>query len=167
MRHSDLPRSLRVRLTLAASVLSVGAACVHQPRTRVDPQEAKASQLDSLRAVEGKKHLTSGLQAVDITESDRNRFTRVEQMIQAKFSGVEVSANGAGYQIRIRGVESFSAGLEPLLIVDGTPMNSSADLASINPRDVVRIEVLKDAAASLYGVRGGNGVIIVTTHRIP
>ena len=164
MRHSELHRSLR--LAALAGLLSTGVACAHGAAARTDPQVATAGQLDSLRGVAAKRRVSSGLQAVDITDADRDRFTRVEQMIQAKFSGVEVSANGAGYHLHIRGAESFSSGTEPLLIVDGTTMNSVSDLSSVNPRDVVRIEVLKDAAASLYGVRGGNGVIVVTTYRI-
>jgi TonB-dependent SusC/RagA subfamily outer membrane receptor len=130
-----------------------------------------AAQMDSIRIAAAdkaaKKRLNSGAQAVDFTDDDRNRFSTVAQMIQARFSGVSVSQRGAGYQIRIRGSESFSSGIEPLLIVDGAQMNSTADLASVNPKDVARIEILKDAAASIYGVRGGNGVIVVTTRRIP
>ena len=167
MRHLSVQRG--AWLVVLSGALAPATACVHHGGASDD--RPSAAQLDSIRLAaddaQARRRLNSGLQAVDITDSDRNRFTRVEQMIQAKFSGVIVSQNGAGYAIRIRGSDSFQGGVEPLIIVDGATMNGVADLASVNPHDVVRIEVLKDAAASLYGLRGGNGVIVISTRRIP
>jgi TonB-dependent SusC/RagA subfamily outer membrane receptor len=101
---------------------------------------------------------------VDFEEAERSRFTRVEQMIQARFSGVQVFPKGGGYTIQIRGTGSFGSSNEPLVIIDGAS-RSTADLGAIDPRDVERIAVVKDAAASFYGVRGANGVIMITTRR--
>ena len=161
MRHSFLA-------IVSAIALVTAAACVH--RTPAEDHRQSAARLDSIRIAaddaRAKKQVNLGTQAVDITDADRNRFSRVEQMIQAKFSGIVVSSNGGGYSMRIRGADSFMGSPEPLVILDGSQI-TPADLAAVNAKDVVRIEVLKDAAASLYGVRGGNGVIIVTTRRIP
>ena len=158
-----------VRQTVVAGVLlasATGAACAH--RGSVPPEGATASVLDSVRDAKARRQSpSSGAQSVSFSEADRNRFTSVAQMIQARFSGVVVQQSGGTHQIRISGAESFIGGNEPLVIVDGATMNSTTSLDAVNPRDVVRIEVLKDAAASLYGVRGGNGVIVVSTRRTP
>ncbi len=97
----------------------------------------------------------------------------MEDLLRARVPGLEVLplANGA-YTLRIRGRHTLSGGAtddEPLLVVDDVPLAAgsvSSVLSGIAPRDVGRIDVLKDAAAtSIYGSRGGNGVIIITTKR--
>ncbi len=82
--------------------------------------------------------------------------------------GVLVSPVSGGYAVRVRGPSSVLGGSEPLYVVDGTPVTprGPGTLAGISPYDVARIEVVKDPAElSLYGVRGGNGVIRITTRR--
>ncbi len=94
---------------------------------------------------------------------------RVEDLLEFRFPGVQVIrlANG-DVAVRIRGGTSISGNNEPLYVIDGmeiTPGPGGA-LAGINPGDVVRIEVLKDVGSTaLYGVRGANGVILITTRR--
>lgn len=93
----------------------------------------------------------------------------IDNMLQGQASGVQVTAqNGKPGQtafIRIRGIGSIQAGNEPLYIVDGAQI-SEADLNAINPGDVASVSVLKDAAStSIYGARGGNGVVLITTKR--
>lgn len=95
----------------------------------------------------------------------------IERLFTGRFPGVTVTraANG-GLQIRIRGgSNSFLAGEEPLYIVDGTPLPAgTGGIVFLNPYDIEKIEVLKNAAdVALYGVRGGNGVIRITTLRPP
>ena len=101
----------------------------------------------------------------------------VDKMLAGKMAGVQVTAAsgqpGASSQIRIRGTSSINAGSEPLWVVDGIPVmtgdqsyytNTGNAIASINPSDIESITVLKDAAAaSVYGSRAANGVILVTT----
>ncbi len=90
------------------------------------------------------------------------------QALQGRVTGVQIASPsgepGANPVVRIRGVGTFSAaGNDPLYVVDGTFMT---DISSINPADIESIEVLKDAsAAAIFGVRGANGVIVVTTKR--
>ncbi|MDD3568590.1 MAG: TonB-dependent receptor [Bacteroidales bacterium] len=101
----------------------------------------------------------------------------VDKMLTGKMAGVQITAAsgqpGADSQIRIRGTSSINAGSEPLWVVDGIPVmrgdqsiftNTGNALASLNPNDIESITVLKDAAAaSVYGSRAANGVILVTT----
>ena len=85
-------------------------------------------------------------------------------MIQARFTGVTVTPSANGFMIRIRGSASLALSNEPLILIDGVS-RASLDLRSIDPRVVERIEIVKDGAASFYGSRGANGVVIITTTR--
>ena len=105
------------------------------------------------------------------TETDAH-VGRVEEMLIGRVAGLEVLRQGAGYTLRIRGPSSFRTGApedEPLLVIDDVPMGAGsigASLAGLAPRDIARIDVLKDASsAAVYGARGANGVIIITTKR--
>lgn len=115
-----------------------------------------------------KKELTSAISHV----SSKN-FTQVasvdpSMMIQGKVAGVSITNTGAGdpnkeSSIQIRGVSSRAAGLGPLIVIDGVP---GGNLTNINPNDIESYDVLKDGAASaIYGTRGSNGVILVTTKK--
>lgn len=92
-------------------------------------------------------------------------FPEISQALQGKVAGVEItdaSGNpGAGSEIRIRGNKSINGNNEPIYVVDGVPQNN---ISSINPNDIDKIEVLKDASATaVYGSKGSNGVVLVTT----
>ena len=92
----------------------------------------------------------------------------ISQALQGRLAGVEMSQTstrpGATMQIRIRGIRSLSADNNPLIVLDGIPFIGS--LADINPNDVKSIEVLKDASATaIYGSRGANGVILISTDK--
>ncbi|PYP13646.1 MAG: hypothetical protein DMD54_16190 [Gemmatimonadetes bacterium] len=100
------------------------------------------------------------------------RVTRVEEMLRG-VPGLEVTRLPDGnYRLRIRGQRSIRGNPtddNPLLVIDGIPIpneSMSSMLADLSPGDVARIEVLKDAAdTSMYGSRGANGVIVITTKR--
>lgn len=94
-------------------------------------------------------------------------MARPETALQGQLAGVTVRTTtgepGADMQIRVRGAASVNANSDPLYVVDGVPMTT---LSGINPADIASIEVLKDAAsAAIYGSRGSNGVVIVTTQK--
>ena len=92
----------------------------------------------------------------------------LQQALQGRAAGVEVQAvgtrPGAGAQIRIRGERSIQAGNDPLIVLDNIPYNGSIN--DINPNDIASADILKDASATaIYGSRGANGVILITTKR--
>jgi TonB-linked SusC/RagA family outer membrane protein len=94
----------------------------------------------------------------------------VEGLLQGRAAGLQVINSsqdpGAGSTIRIRGNSSLRGSNSPLIVVDGFPLGDAGDLKQINTDDIVSMEVLKDASASaIYGSRGANGVIIVTTRK--
>lgn len=120
---------------------------------------------------------TGPISTVTAKDLEDKPYTSVDQSLQGRVAGLQ-SVGGSGQpgalqQIRIRGIGSISAGSDPLYVVDGIPINSGDlssnttsgnALAAINANDIESIQVLKDASqAAIYGSRGANGVIVITT----
>jgi len=122
-----------------------------------------------------KKDLTGSVSTVGSKDFVKGALTTPEQMISGKVAGVSVVANdgqpGSGSVIRIRGGASINASNDPLIVIDGVPVDGGVSgspnpLSLINPNDVETFTILKDAsAAAIYGSRASNGVIIITTKR--
>ena len=111
-----------------------------------------------------KKDITGSVSVVNVADMRSVPSGSTESLLQGQASGVNIASSGqpGGYSdVHIRGITSFG-NTDPLVIIDGTP----GYLHDINPNDIASVQVLKDAgSASIYGVRGSNGVIIVTTKR--
>lgn len=123
-----------------------------------------------------KSDLTGAVSSVSSKDFQKGNIVSSEQLIQGKVSGVQIvsggGAPGSGSQIRIRGASSLNASNDPLIVIDGVPVEGNSIngggnlLNSINPNDIESISVLKDASATaLYGSRATNGVIIITTKK--
>jgi TonB-linked SusC/RagA family outer membrane protein len=138
-----------------------------------------------------KRNITGAVSAISLKQIENLPLATFENAIQGQIAGVQVTEAsgepGAGATVRVRGVGSISAGNEPLYVIDGFPISknvgigvqgdnfrrrssfrppSQNPLANLNPNDIESIQVLKDAStASIYGSRGSNGVIIITTKR--
>lgn len=92
----------------------------------------------------------------------------VEELLEGRVAGVQVIRRpGGGISVLIRGQGSINGNTEPLYVVDGMPVQDTGrGLDWLNPGDILRIEILKDASTtSMYGVRGANGVVLITTRR--
>lgn len=110
--------------------------------------------------------VTSAIAKIKASDLDERPIGRVDQAMAGKLAGVQVQevsgAPGRGLAVKVRGVGSVNNSTAPLYVVDGFPVNSGLD--NINPNDIESIEVLKDAAsAAIYGSRGSNGVVLITT----
>ncbi len=131
-----------------------------------------------------KRDLTGAVTSVGAESIESLAPVSADQALQGRAAGVFVQQNsgepGSGTTIRIRGTSSISAGNEPLYVIDGIPILTTAEnissgaakgtvqnpMSTINPNDIASIEVLKDAsAAAIYGARAANGVILITTKR--
>ncbi len=149
------------------------------------------SELDEVVVVgygtQRKSDLTGAISSVRVEETIARQSTTVDQLLQGRAAGVRVIQNGtpgSGISIRIRGASSLRGNNEPLYVVDGVIISSAGEdaaladsdgnaiqesqngLNGINPRDIDKIEVLKDASATaIYGSRGANGVILITTKK--
>lgn len=138
-----------------------------------------------------KRDITGSIAAISANEIREMPVPSFENAIQGQLAGVQVAETsgepGAGPLIRVRGLGSITAGNEPLYVIDGFPVSKNVDvgiqgenyrrtvafrpppanpLGTLNPNDIESIQVLKDAsAAAIYGSRGSNGVILITTKR--
>lgn len=114
-----------------------------------------------------KSDLTGAIASVSAKDMKKGVITSTEQLLQGKVAGLSVIQSSgspeSGASLRLRGGTSLSASNGPLVVVDGIP---GVDFNSVQPNEILSIDVLKDAsAAAIYGSRGANGVIIVTTNR--
>ncbi|MBL0744423.1 SusC/RagA family TonB-linked outer membrane protein [Chryseolinea lacunae] len=117
-----------------------------------------------------KSDLTGSVATLKGDNLNKTPASSMDQLLQGKIAGVQVITNGgqpgSGATIRIRGASSLNGSKDPLVVVDGYPWGDAGNLKQINPDDIESIEVLKDAsAAAIYGSRGANGVILVTTRK--
>ena len=134
-----------------------------------------------------KSDLTGAVTRIGREDLIKDAPTNVLQALQGKIAGVNVTQNdgapGAGLSIRVRGSNSFLGGTEPLYVIDGVPFNNSSSgstplsigddekqtlnaMSFLNPNDIESIDILKDASATaIYGSRGANGVVIITTRK--
>ena len=144
-----------------------------------------ALQLDQVVVVgyglEQKRDVTGSISTIKAKDINNTPMPNAMQTLQGRAAGLQITgANGmAGspVKINIRGTNSISGGSQPLIIVDGIPITNSdlspgnrgsgtSSLADINPEDIESMDVLKDAAAcAIYGSRGANGVILITTKK--
>lgn len=114
-----------------------------------------------------KSDLTGAVASVKGEKLLDRPVTNVSQALQGRVPGVEVNVNtsapGEAARVRIRGISSINSSLDPLYVVDGV---IGVDANTLNPNDIASLEVLKDASSTaIYGARGANGVIIITTKR--
>ena len=123
-----------------------------------------------------KSDLTGSVAALKPDGKNKGVVVNAQDMLSGKVAGVSVISNsgepGAGSQIRIRGGSSLSASNDPLIVIDGLAIDNSGVagspniLSTINPQDIESFNILKDASATaIYGSRGSNGVIIITTKK--
>ena len=123
-----------------------------------------------------KSDLTGSVTALRPDGKNKGVVVNAQDMLSGKVAGVNIISNsgepGAGSQIRIRGGSSLSASNDPLIVVDGLPLDNNGVagapniLSTINPQDIESFNILKDASATaMYGSRGSNGVIIITTKK--
>ena len=109
--------------------------------------------------------------AISTLKNDKKvQYTTVEEMLQAKVPGLQLIHGPYGaVTLHIRGVSTLQGNEEPLIVVDGMPLSQNIDihnaLAAISPNDVEKVDVIKDGTAAMYGLRGSNGVIVITTRR--
>ena len=135
-----------------------------------------------------KSDITGAVTSLSSKDFNRGANASVTQMIEGRAAGVNItqtsSEPGGGLSVRIRGASSVNAGNDPLYVIDGLPIENSAPVSgaagrgfpagsqarnplnSLNPNDIESVEILKDAsAAAIYGSRGANGVVLITTKK--
>lgn len=123
-----------------------------------------------------KKDLTGSIATINAEDFNRGNISSPDQLLTGKVAGVQITSNGgapgSSSTIRIRGGASLNANNDPLIVIDGVPLDNStingapSALSLINPNDIESFNILKDASATaIYGSRASNGVIIITTKK--
>jgi TonB-dependent SusC/RagA subfamily outer membrane receptor len=158
IHRSRTTRTLACVVTLVAVASGCGATRARPHATDADDAPAAAPH--------------TGTASDNHVERDRSNqsYARIEEMIESRAPGVRVLHYQDGtIRLQIRGVSSPTGRTDPLIVIDGTPtteLRPGSALASLNPSDVVSIDVIKDAASTaFYGMRGANGVIVITTRQ--
>ena len=145
------------RILLLASLLLALASC---GSTKYVPVEQEQEDVNIGYGTSSRDAMTTSVSTVAVEDAPVT-YNDITDYIKGKVPGVTVvSAPGAEPQIYIRGISSNLSDNQPMYILDGTEIPS---IGSLNPNDIHSIEVLKDASASIYGVRGGNGVLLITS----
>ena len=179
---SDVSGKYKISLSADAAVLQVSYVGMQTREIKIGSTDnivnvslrPSANDLDAVVVVgygsTKKSDLTGSVGSLKGSDLNRTPASSVDQLLQGKIAGVQVMTGGgqpgAGATIRIRGASTISGSSNPLVVVDGYPWGDAGNLKQINPEDIESIEVLKDASsAAIYGSRGANGVIMVTTKR--
>src|SRR5438105_1418959 len=167
------PLRVRARM-LGYAPADTGVVVAESQDTVIDLQlKAQAIELEAVVAVgygtQRRRDLTGAVTSINADQAQSASLRSVDQALQGRAAGVLVVQNngapGSSPTVRIRGGNSFIGGNDPLYVVDGLPVGGSA-LTAVNPDDVESMEVLKDAAATaIYGARGANGVVLITTRQ--
>lgn len=166
--------------TLVVSYIGYRSKEVRVERSaRIDVQLQEDSEILDEVVVVGygtmkRSDLTGSVVSVTGDELKKSVITSLDQALQGRAAGVQVTQNsgtpGGGISVSIRGINSLN-GNEPLYVIDGVAISGNNDgnssvLSSINPADIVSMEVLKDASATaIYGSRASNGVVLITTRQ--
>ncbi len=109
-----------------------------------------------------KKEVTGSVTSVSSKDVEFQNYRDIWTSLAGRVPGLEVIGSGSQVILRIRGISSVNASSEPLILVDGVAVQ---DISSLNPNDIESIDVIKDASTAIYGTRGANGVILITTKR--
>jgi TonB-dependent SusC/RagA subfamily outer membrane receptor len=109
-----------------------------------------------------RRNLTTSVSKVSVEDNLMGSYTNIADYLMGRVPGLSVTKQGGGYKYTIRGINSINLSTDPLFIVDGVETMS---IDYLNPRDIQSVEVIKDGSASIYGSRGANGVILITTKR--
>ncbi len=155
--------------------VAIGASSIVDVTLELDLQELSEVIVIGYGQVK-KEDLTGAISKVDSKDFNRGVLTSPQDLLVGRIAGVQVTTNsgapGAGATIRVRGGASLTASNDPLIVIDGFPVDNSNvsgtsnPLATINPNDIESFTVLKDASATaIYGSRASNGVIIITTKK--
>ena len=137
-----------------AALLAFVAGCGTPVRTPIDSPEVNIGY-GTVR----KDDLTSAVSSLQVKDSDIQNYRDMYEYLEGRVAGVMVTPDR---RIIIRGIGTINGSTDPLIMVDGYEVQ---DLSVINPRDVKSVDILKDGSASIYGVRGANGVILITTKK--
>lgn len=146
----------------AAALCACGSSRV---ATNVYRADRDSDAVDAVNVGYGsvdKNNLTYSVTQVEVDDKESMVYTNIWDYLRGRVPGVMIGNAGPGEtpSIVVRGINSVNSSTQPLFVLDGV---ETPDISFLNPNDVANVSVLKDSSASIYGTRGGNGVILITT----
>ena len=139
-------------ITIAAGLVLMTAAAGCGSTSRTTSYEQSSRRSDGYITTE-----TASIDHSEVSEMDQVTYRTLEDYLLAKVSGIEISSGG---DIIIRGMGTFNGSSKPLIFFDGAEV---FDTSGINPNDIHSVDVIKDGSTASYGMRGSNGVILITS----
>ena len=138
-------------------LVSLVAICACGPANQTHVTSRMDEEVNIGYGTQSRQKMGFAIDKVQVDERLVSSYTSIAEYLRGRVAGLEVNSNGT---IQIRGKNSINSPSEALVLVDNVPC---ADINTINPMDIQSIEVLKDGSASIYGVRGTGGVVLITT----
>ena len=144
------------------SLLPLLSSCAAFRKAQLPAESNENEELNIGYGTVSRKNNTYSVDKVTVNQNEIGSYNNIYDYLRGRVAGVQIGpANGHGEpSVTIRGINSINSGTNPLYVVDGVTVDS---IMWVNPNDVQSVDVLKDASASIYGVRGANGVIVITT----
>ena len=168
MKRTETRRPLFLMLGFGLSIALL-AGCAGSEKAKEAESDGSGEEVSIGYGKQDKRNATGAISSVSSDDVKEQPVRSVEEMLSGRVSGVRVTqAPGGGIAVRIRGASSIYGSNEPLYVLDGFPITAGPGgaLTGINPYDIESIDVLKDAASTaIYGSRGANGVVVITTKR--
>lgn len=143
-------------ISLAATAVLAVASC----GSAKPVAESDGEKVDVGYGTTDKDQLTYAVSSLKVQEEEAVTYTNMYDYLRGKVPGVYVGPENSMSAVVVRGVGTLNSSTAPLVLLDGVEIN---DLGAVSPYDVYSVSVLKDASSSIYGVRGANGVILITT----
>ena len=138
-------------------LVSLVAVCACGPANQTHVNSRMDEEVNVGYGTMSRQEIGFSIDKVQVNETVVSSYTNIAEYLRGRVAGLEVNPNGT---IQIRGKNSINSPTEALILVDNVPCT---DINTINPMDIQSVEVLKDGSASIYGVQGANGVVLITT----
>jgi len=149
--------------------LVVGAAMfVAACGTHSVPASVVSDPVNTGYGIQDRRHIGGAVSSISREDIKHQNPRSLADLIQSRVPGAQIVTTREGFAIRLRGTTSIYGSNDALIVVDGMPlseMSAASALATMRPEEVAQIDVLKDGMAAIYGMRGSNGVVVITTRR--
>lgn len=148
-------------ILVAATAVLLSGSCGTQKASLATETTPYGEEMVNIGYGEVKrKNITSSVSKVTIDENVIGTYNNIFEYLEGRVPGVYIDNKSNPPRVLIRGISSIYGSTDPLYVVDGMV---TSDISMINPNDIKSVEILKDSAAAIYGSRGANGVILITT----
>ena len=151
------------KLTVGAALLAVACGTNPPPASLPDSDQVNVGY-----GTQDRSEIGGAVNSITRDQIKQRSARTLADLIRSYVPGAQIVNTQDGFAVRLRGMTSIYGSNDALIVVDGMPLSqgsAAATLAAIRPEEVAQIDVLKDGTASIYGVRGSNGVVVITTRR--